>query len=818
MAGATITVSQHGGGHRSIGAAVAAARPGTVVQVAPGRYEESVTIDRPVTIVAAGGSRSVVLVSASGPALFVYAESASVRGLVLSSTDGERPVVDVARGRLDIEDCELTGPAWAAVFARDSGAVALRDCAVSNAGGAGVVVTSYADSTVDRCRLDGFGTSAVVVSERGVLLVRETSIGGAAGNALFAMESGRISATGCQVTGCSKPAVALQGRSSATLTDCSVSDTRAAGIFVCTAGDVVLDSVAVMGTDGAGLLLSDGARPVVRGLRVAGARGHGVHVTGASEGEFSDCEISESVGAAVYVDGASRPTFARLRVRDSVGDGIHLATGSLAEFEHLRVTDSGGTGVTASGGANPTVRRAVIGGSGGIGLLVSGDASGRWEDVEISGTGGAGVVVAGARPELAALRLTGSGEDGVRILEGAVAALRDCEVVDSGRDGVVADGGSELSLVRVHVRGSARHGVHVMDSATAALSSCEVFDNRGDGLLLAGTAPVSVVDCTITDNDGAGVNDVSGKGTATVDGVREHGNRKEPDRPRARASGAPAAADLPTNAPSAPMDPLSELESLVGLAGVKAEVRGLINLNRMARRREQLGLPAPPMSRHMVFAGPPGTGKTTVARLYGSILADLGVLREGHLVETARADLVDQYIGATAMKTTKVFTSALGGVLFVDEAYTLSNQKGGSGPDFGREAIDAIVKLMEDHRDDIVVIAAGYSDEMDGFLASNPGLASRFTRTIEFPNYSSAELVTIVVQMCEKHRYEVGDDTRAALHDHFESIPRDATFGNGRTARKTFEAMIDRQASRLSAEDSPEIEALVTLTPEDIRR
>jgi Holliday junction resolvasome RuvABC ATP-dependent DNA helicase subunit len=107
---------------------------------------------------------------------------------------------------------------------------------------------------------------------------------------------------------------------------------------------------------------------------------------------------------------------------------------------------------------------------------------------------------------------------------------------------------------------------------------------------------------------------------------------------------------------------------------------------------------------------------------------------------------------------------------------------------------------------------------MDGFLASNPGLASRFTRTIEFPNYSSAELVTIVVQMCEKHRYEVGDDTRAALHEHFESIPRDATFGNGRTARKTFEAMIDRQASRLSAEDSPEIEALVTLTPEDIRR
>lgn len=823
MAGATITVSRHGGGHRTITDAIAAAHPGTVIQVGPGRYEESLAVDRPVTIVASGGAGTVEVVASSGSCVLAYADSVALRGLVLRCTDAERPAVDVARGRLDIDDCRIEGPSWAAAFARDSGALVLRGCTIGNSAGAGLVVTSYVETTVDRCVLSGFGTSAVVVSERGVVVLRDSTISQAEGNALFVMETGRVAATGCEISGCSRPAIALQGRCTATITDCSVKDTRAAGVYVCSPSDIVLDSVAVMGADGPGLLLAEGARPTVRGCRIAGSRGHGIHVSGGSSGEFVDCEVSESTEAAVQVDDTCRPLFTKLVIRDSRGDGMVLGSDSVAEFEQLKVSDSGGTGVSVDGRANPTVRRAAITRSGGTGIDITGGASGRWEDVEVTGTGGPGVSVSGGRPEFGALRLTSAGTDGLRFVEGASAALRDCEVVDSGQDGVVADTGAELVLTRVHVRGSARHGVHVLDSATASLSACEVFDNRGDGLRLAGTAPVSVLDCAITDNDGAGVNDVEGTGTATLDGLREHGNREESGRPRAReagaASGAATTTDLPAAAPAGPggTDPLSQLEGLVGLASVKAEVKALINLNRMARRREQLGLPAPPMSRHMVFAGPPGTGKTTVARLYGAILADLGVLREGHLVETARADLVDQYIGATALKATKVFTSALGGVLFVDEAYTLSSGSGGSGPDFGREAIDALVKLMEDHRDDIVVIAAGYSGEMDGFLASNPGLASRFTRTIEFPNYSSAELVTIVVHLCEKHQYEIADDTRRALHDYFESIPRDAAFGNGRTARKTFEAMIDKQASRLSVEDSPDLADLVTLLPEDVR-
>jgi SpoVK/Ycf46/Vps4 family AAA+-type ATPase len=263
-------------------------------------------------------------------------------------------------------------------------------------------------------------------------------------------------------------------------------------------------------------------------------------------------------------------------------------------------------------------------------------------------------------------------------------------------------------------------------------------------------------------------------------------------------------------------DPLAELRSLVGLAGVKQDVTTLVNLNKIARRRQQLGLPSPPSSRHLVFAGPPGTGKTTVARLYGSVLAELGVLRSGHLVEVARSDLVAQYIGATAIKTTETFTKALGGVLFVDEAYTLSAGTGGMGPDFGQEAIDTLVKLMEDHRDEVVVIVAGYSAQMSGFLASNPGLGSRFSRTIEFASYSSDELVTIVGQMCQRHGYELAAETQAALAVRFDAMPRDETFGNGREARRVFEDMIDRQATRLAALGEVSMQDLAVLKPADV--
>jgi SpoVK/Ycf46/Vps4 family AAA+-type ATPase len=217
----------------------------------------------------------------------------------------------------------------------------------------------------------------------------------------------------------------------------------------------------------------------------------------------------------------------------------------------------------------------------------------------------------------------------------------------------------------------------------------------------------------------------------------------------------------------------------------------------MVKRRQEAGLAPPPLSRHLVFAGNPGTGKTTVARLYGQILAALGILGTGHLIEVDRSMLVGEYVGHTAPKTQAAFRRALGGVLFIDEAYALVPD--GRSADFGQEAIATLVKLMEDHRDVIVVIVAGYPDQMQRFIGANPGLDSRFTRTLTFDDYTPIELVEIVAHQAGIHQYLLPELTRTALATFFSSTNRGKDFGNGRFARKVFQEMTERHARRIAS-------------------
>ncbi len=261
---------------------------------------------------------------------------------------------------------------------------------------------------------------------------------------------------------------------------------------------------------------------------------------------------------------------------------------------------------------------------------------------------------------------------------------------------------------------------------------------------------------------------------------------------------------------------LEELNSLIGLESVKEEINSLINLIKVRKMREKFDMPMMDMTYHMVFTGSPGTGKTTVARLMAKIYKELGILSKGNLVETDRSGLVAGYIGQTAIKVKEVVESALGGVLFIDEAYSLTN--GNRTEDFGSEVIDTLVKLMEDHRDDLVVITAGYTKEMKEFLKSNSGLVSRFNKFIEFSDYTDTELLDILDSMAVKAGFHLQPLARIQLGGQLGSMTekKRREFGNARGIRNVFEKVVVNQANRIVGVKNPTKEELTLLTEEDV--
>ncbi|MBT0768131.1 right-handed parallel beta-helix repeat-containing protein [Kineosporia sp. J2-2] len=447
----------------------------------------------------------------------------------------------------------------------------------------------------------------------------------------------------------------------------------------------------------------------------------------------------------------------------------------------------------------------------------------RLERCTLSSRDAAGISVNGGRLEVRKCTVENSVYG--LLIEDADGTVTDCTITDIVEDGVLVRIGSAPVIRATTVSRCGNRGFYLYQFARPVLEACEVSNTGAAGIAVAYRSEPTLRRCRVHDVSGPGIS--FGRGTG---GLVEECKLENTGSPgleideeaspvvRERAEGLDGAGDLfdeMRRDDDGIEKLLAELDAMVGLTEVKAEVRGLIDELQVNEWRRSAGLSVAAGSNNLIFTGAPGTGKTTVARIYGKLLGALGVLPGGGFREVSRRDLVGQYLGHTAEKTASVFDEAKGGVLFIDEAYTLSRAAGSN--DFGQESIDTLVKLMEDHRHESAVIVAGYTREMAEFLDANPGLASRFSKSVEFVNYSPDDLLLIMERMTAAGDYLLTASTTPHLHRYFDGLAGDPNFGNAREARKLFEGMRKAQAQRLRRlSGRPTLEDLRTLNQEDL--
>ncbi|MEU5482488.1 right-handed parallel beta-helix repeat-containing protein [Streptomyces mirabilis] len=807
MAQGTVQVTHTGtsrwrrrtGEYASLAAALEAAADGDVLTVAPGTYRENLVVQRAVTLRGPEGSPgSVRIAPVDGVPLTVRA-SAVVQDLHVEGQDSAAPALLVEEGTPELLDVRIVTRSAAGIEVRGGARPTVRRCTVDNPAGVGIAVLDGGGGVFEECEVVAAGQSGIAVRGGAHPRLERCRVHHASGAGLSVTgENSSLEAVGCEVYEVKGSGVQITARAAAHLTDCDVHRTTSDGVTldtdaVLTLADCRIHDIPENAVD----LRSRSVLTLTRTtVRQFGRNGLSVWDPG-TRVDANQCEIFDSTGdyPAVWVSDGATAVLESCRVHDVPDALFVLDRGSRVDVVDSDLSQVRNTAVSVSDGATAQLDDCRIRDA----------ATGAWFRDHGSGGTLSGCTVDGT-------------QTGVIVTKGADPTIERCTVDSPAEAGFYVSAGGRGTFHNCRVTGSGGYGFHVIDGCRATLKKCRTERcARGgyefaDGGNAPGGGPV-VEDCT--SDESAGVRPLahetavqtSNPSTSLLGAIP--GQRTTEQEPLVTASEPEPAQPVRT-----PKVVLGELDGLVGLDSVKREVRALTDMIEVGRRRQQAGLKAASARRHLVFTGSPGTGKTTVARLYGEILASLGVLEKGHLVEVSRVDLVGEHIGSTAIRTQEAFDRARGGVLFIDEAYALSPED--SGRDFGREAIDTLVKLMEDHRDAVVVIVAGYTAEMERFLSVNPGVASRFSRTITFSDYVPEELLRIVEQQAEEHEYSLAPGASEALLKYFTAIPKGPAFGNGRTARQTFEAMVERHAGRVAQLDEPSTDDLTLLYPEDL--
>lgn len=826
----------------------------TTLDLESGEYGGPFHVAEGVTLRAAAGATVRLNGSISEPALLlggpgitlegiqvtgiVMAEnsSATLRQCVIADSPAEGLVIP-PRAKAELVDCAILRSAGISVHLNGGEAI-LRQCRIQDGKKAGLVFSSGSRGTITGCNISGHGPAMpqVMIWQRSGPVLNDCHIHDGPGVGILISESARPEIKYCQITGQGGMGIYIDGSAEPELTDCKIGPCKQNGIVVTGQATLRAERCHVIGSGEkfAQVLISKGATAELGGCHIKDGSGPGIFLEGKSEARLTKCHLGGHAGpdafatdsklsldecrlensrhaglllrakseavlektvvsghpaqrAEILVEGGSTATLRSVQVTSGQGNGVQ-ANASQVRLEDTKLISLAGVGVWGDAGSRVFMRGCQLSDCGNTGLLLIGDSHGTVEDSDLGGQSTDKpqiFVTQKSQLSMRASRVVQPASVGVWFAEGSGGTLDTCTV--EGGQAALGTTSAAVPKVTGSTLTGAQCAVKVGPTGGGIFRQCKCYATQ------AGAAPIVVAAASLATFEQCQANDAPWQRT---------------NAPAIRAAAPKAATEDELNLL------MNSLNSLIGLASVKEQIRIATSKAKAMRARRLQGLPDVTISYHTVFTGNPGTGKTTVARLMGAIYKAIGILPKGHLVECDRSGLVAEFVGQTAVKTNKIIDQALGGILFIDEAYTLVS---GGQNDFGMEAISTLLKRMEDDRDKLIVIVAGYPNEMESFLRANTGLRSRFREFIDFPDYTPDELHQIFMSIARRGQYIVTPALEARLKPRLEKMhkERDDTYANARSVDNLFQGVLAEQAQRINVNTATR-EQLCTLDAKDL--